>query len=184
MNHLGVHGGNEDYFRNMPCDQCPLKQMLQSGQALDASQIGPVLPNSITIVNIEAHFGDETHIEYKGNPIMEQTNQNYGNAGVVGNAENNQGTIAGQIGSSVSSESSLLEQLSYLRTSLKPEPTEVDHAIAIGKIAEAEQAVQEGQEPTPLSRLSEKGAKWVLSFAESVGAKLVVEYIKHSFGWK
>lgn len=178
MSDLPVVGGDDLFFDHTLCERCPIKQMSQRNHTLDVSVLGPVRPNSIFVQINETHI--ETHIEVAGVKNVEQTNQNYGNAGVVGTA-NNQGQIIGQQIASLPENTSLLEQLTHLRNNLKPE--EGEHYIALGKVAEAEQEVKNGSEPTPLKSLSEKGGKWVLSFAESVGAKFVVEYLKHHFGW-
>ena len=76
---------------------------------------------------------------------------------------------------------SLASELAQLRLNLKERAVEPEHDMAVGSIAEAEQAAKEGDGPRALRHLKTAG-KWTLDVATSIGKTVAAEAIKASLG--
>ena len=100
----------------------------------------------------------------------------------------NSGTINGSVSGSgdivqgPAADKPLDVQLKLLREAMLTRSPDAEQSTAIGAVAEAETATQQGKPPTALSRLQKTGT-WVIGIAEEIGAKLAVEAIKHQLGW-
>lgn len=75
----------------------------------------------------------------------------------------------------------LADELTVLREALKRDAKDIEHDIAIGSIAVAEQAVKDRDTSKAFQILKSSG-KWVSEVAKSVGTDLVVSIIKNQSG--
>jgi hypothetical protein len=75
----------------------------------------------------------------------------------------------------------LAVQLASLRREMKKTATGPDHDIAIGQIAAAETAAEEGDSGTVLRHLKSAG-NWALDVATKIGVSVASEAIKKSMG--
>jgi len=107
-----------------------------------------------------------------------------GQAGALGPGAHAHHLTFVQIWDQVASEidlQSLATELSQLRAGLKEQATEPDHDIAIGSVALAEKAAQEGDGAKALEYLA-KGGRWAVDVATKIGTTMAASAIKSSLG--
>lgn len=115
-----------------------------------------------------------------------QVGDNYqvNQAGAVGpNARANHVTFnqaAGRIEGSINFVQ-LADELSKLRQVMMREASEVEHSIAVGEVAKAEQAAKE-KDPSKVAEHLKLAGKWALDIASKIGVPVAVEVLKKSIG--
>lgn len=107
--------------------------------------------------------------------IGNMTNSSFVGGDVKGNVENKV-TIQG---ASLSDLGALAQQLTTLRQTMMEEAKTADQVIAVGKIAEAEQAAQAKDAPKMMDSLKAAG-QWALDVASRIGINLAVEVLKQA----
>lgn len=75
----------------------------------------------------------------------------------------------------------LASQLNELRQALKKEAQDDEHDIAIGKVAEAEQAAKAGDDSKVAEYLKAAG-QWALEVALKIGVPVAVDALKKALG--
>lgn len=79
----------------------------------------------------------------------------------------------------------LADELGKLRVALRHLPTNTSQDVAIGKIAEAEDAARGkdvDRSHTSLAAIGQGAASWILGTAKEIGVNLLVEYFEKKFG--
>ena len=104
-------------------------------------------------------------------------------AGAVGSNSRSYDNEFNQIGSVITTDDlpRLTTQLSQLRQAMLHRATSLDHFEAIGAIASAEKAVQEGN-GNKATQFLKKAGKWAIDTATDIGFDVVAEVIKKSTG--
>jgi hypothetical protein len=124
---------------------------------------------SLTIVK-EQIMGDQYNIS--------------GQAGAVGSNAHAHDMTFNQIGSQLENSVDLLQladELSTLRQAMVKEAIELDHSIAVGDVAKAEQAAK-SKDATKVAEYLKSAGKWTLDIASKIGVPLAIEALKRSMG--
>ena len=107
-----------------------------------------------------------------------------GQAGVVGSNAYAHDMTFNQIGSQLEESMDLLKlanELSTLRQAMMKESTEVEHSIAVGDVAKAEQAAKSKDAVKVVEYLKPTG-KWTLDIASKIGVPIAIEALKRAIG--
>lgn len=105
-----------------------------------------------------------------------------GQAGAVGSNAHAHDMTFNQLGSQIEKSVDLMQlanELSKLRQAMMKESTEVEHSIAVGEIAKAEQAAQ-SKDSSKIAEHLKSAGKWALDIASKIGVPIAVEALKRS----
>ena len=100
--------------------------------------------------------------------------------GIVGKNVHAHDINFNQIGSQIEKSMDLTElaaQLKQLREAMRQEAKEPEHYIALGKVAEAEEAAKAKDSSKATENLKTAG-KWALDFATKIGASLATDALQ------
>ena len=109
---------------------------------------------------------------------------NVGQAGAVGPGSQAENVHFNQIWAQMDSGVDLAEladQLGQLRKAMWDKATGPEQDVAVGEIAQAEEAARQGNGPNVLKHLKAAG-KWALDMATEVGTNLASETLKNAMG--
>ena len=109
-----------------------------------------------------------------------------GQAGAIGPNAHAHDMTFNQIGSLIEKSmdlAQLADELSKLRQEMSQDANDVEHHIAVGEVAKAEQAAKV-KDSSKLAESLRASGKWSLDVATKIGVSLASEAIKHSMGMK
>ncbi len=123
----------------------------------------------------DTYIMGDTHYNIHGN-----------NSSQIVIAPNSSDINVNQVKSDINKSMDLLQlavELSMLRQSMSQEATEMEHHIAVGNVAKAEQAAKAKDSSGVAEHLKSAG-KWALDVAKKIGVSLASEVLKDSMGLK
>jgi hypothetical protein len=107
-----------------------------------------------------------------------------GQAGAVGPNAHAHDMTFNQIGNQLEESIDLMalaNELSTLRQAMMKESTEVEHSIAVGDVAKAEQAAK-SKNATKVVEYLKSAGKWTLDIASKIGVPIAIEALKRAMG--
>ncbi|MFW9263437.1 hypothetical protein [Nostoc sp. CALU 546] len=105
-------------------------------------------------------------------------------AGAIGDHAEASHMTLNQIGTQLENSVDLLElsnELSTLRQAMTRRSTELEHSIAVGEVAQAEQAAK-SNDATKVAQHLKSAGKWAFDIASQIGVPIAVEALKRAIG--